>query len=187
MTGDATRPGEPLRGPPRELKIALTVLAVIVGLLAGARILLVTPPGRALVTAIADGRSLGRFGRLGVQGLHGDILSTFTVDRVTVSDAKGVWLVGRKVQVRWYPLRPVPPHPPRRARQRGDGRRAPPPRDPALRRSCRTDALSLEIGRFTSQLELMPALAKQYGRWAVAGGLDLTRSGPCAARSTPAA
>ena len=33
----------------------------------------------------------------------------------------------------------------------------------------------------------MPALAKQYGRWAVAGDLDLMRNGPSAARSTRAA
>lgn len=177
MTDDTTRPAEPPHGPPRGLRRALTALAILVAVVVGARIFIVSPPGRSLATAMIDGRSLGRFGRLGVQGLHGDILSNFTIDRVTLSDAKGVWLVGRKVQVRWSPLglfgRTV--HAQRVSAATVDILRRPQLLPPAVPGGPLP--VSIEIGRFTSEVQLMPAFAKRYGRWAVAGDLDLMRSG----------
>jgi translocation and assembly module TamB len=173
---DKPAPPEPPMRTPKELKRLIRVLLVLVAVVVGLRALLISPPGHALVTAIANGQTIGRFGRLHVEGLHGDVLSNFSVDRATLSDAKGVWLDARGLKVSWSPL-PILGrvfHADRvqastvRVVRRPELAPAGPPKPMPL---------SVEVKSLSGQLELMEGFARQYGRWAVDGGLDLRRIG----------
>ena len=67
----------------------------------GGRMYLLSDSGRGLVTSFVAGKKLGRYGRINVEGVRGDLFDDFTIDRVTVTDADGVWLEARKVRVDW--------------------------------------------------------------------------------------
>ena len=63
-----------------------------------------TQVGRQLLESQADGLKLGRFGRLGVEGLTGDPWRDFRLRQLTLSDEEGPWLRARDVHVVWsYP------------------------------------------------------------------------------------
>ena len=86
---------------------SVAVIAVLALLIATAgRLAVLTPAGRDLVTSFVAGKSLGRYGRINVEGLSGDLWDDFTLERVTVTDAQGVWLEARDVRVDWsyWPL-----------------------------------------------------------------------------------
>ena len=87
--------------------IGLAILAVLVLVTAvGGRMYLLSDSGRELVTTFVAGKKLGRYGRINVEGVRGDLFDDFTIDRVTVTDAEGVWLEARGVHVdwNWWPL-----------------------------------------------------------------------------------
>lgn len=79
--------------------VALVALVAAGGLIARYGVLL--PQTRALIEARTDGLEVGRFGRLKLEGLQGDIWRDFTVRRLTLRDPKGVWLEARDVHIRW--------------------------------------------------------------------------------------
>ncbi|HEX8470120.1 MAG TPA: hypothetical protein VF633_03320, partial [Brevundimonas sp.] len=84
--------------------VGIAVAALIVLLLVatvGGRMYLTSDAGRGeVVKALTDLR-LSRYGRLKVEGLSGDLFSDFKVARLTVSDAKGVWLEANDLRVDW--------------------------------------------------------------------------------------
>ncbi len=82
--------------------VGLGTLAVLL-LLAflGGRFAVLSPAGRDLVVSFVAGKQLGRYGRINVEGLSGDLWDDFTLERVTVTDAEGVWLEARNVRVDW--------------------------------------------------------------------------------------
>lgn len=103
MSGEATE--APRRRRARLPKTILIVCAVL-GLLLGAGLLatrfgVLLPQTRLLIEARTDGLKLGRFGRLKIYGLSGDVWRDFGVRRLTISDEKGVWLDAHEVKVRW--------------------------------------------------------------------------------------
>jgi translocation and assembly module TamB len=161
---------------PKELKLVLRALLVLVAVVVAGRSLLITAPGHALVAAIANGQTLGRWGRLHVEGVRGDILSNFSVDRATLSDAKGVWLDARSLKVSWSPL-------PLLGRafeaQVVSASTVKVVRRPELAAAAPEGPMpvSLEVQKLSGQLELLSGFARQYGRWAVDGRLDLKRAG----------
>ena len=56
------------------------------------RFAVLTPWGRTLISGLVNGARIGRYGRIDVYGLKGDVWHDFTLDRVTVtlgSPAKG--------------------------------------------------------------------------------------------------
>jgi len=75
---------------------------VVVGLVS--LLLLTLAPGRALVTSVLDGREMGALGRLQVEGVRGNVLARFTIDRLTLSDTDGEWLVVENVRGDWDSL-----------------------------------------------------------------------------------
>ena len=76
--------------------MAAAVLAALVIVVAvGGRMYLLSDSGRGLVTSFVAGKKIGRYGRINVEGVRGDLFDDFTIDRVTVTDAKGVWLEAR--------------------------------------------------------------------------------------------
>ena len=84
------------------LLIALIALAVLAVVLVGAgRLAVLTPAGRELVLSFIEGKEIGRYGRINVEGLSGDLWDDFTLDRVTITDRDGVWLEAETVLVDW--------------------------------------------------------------------------------------
>ncbi|WP_417482461.1 translocation/assembly module TamB domain-containing protein [Maricaulis sp.] len=83
-------------------------LALATGLLVilatGAVIALSHGPGRWLVRSFIDGQEIGGIGEVRIEGLRGDLLSAFSLDRVVLSDDSGVWLEANTIAVRWQPL-----------------------------------------------------------------------------------
>ncbi|HEY9234528.1 MAG TPA: translocation/assembly module TamB, partial [Phenylobacterium sp.] len=87
---------------PKIVLIVCAVLAVLLGgLVLTARYGVLFPEGRLLIEARASGLKLGRFGRLHIEGLGGDIWRDFSVRRLTVSDEKGIWLEARNIDMAW--------------------------------------------------------------------------------------
>lgn len=86
-------------------KIILAICGVVFLLMSAAllttRYGVLLPQGRLLIEARTDGLKLGRFGRLKLEGLGGDIWRNFTIRRLTISDDKGVWLEAKNVSVQW--------------------------------------------------------------------------------------
>ncbi|MFC3078362.1 translocation/assembly module TamB domain-containing protein [Phenylobacterium terrae] len=85
---------------------AILIVCAILGVLIGAALLttrygVLLPQTRLLIEARTDGLKLGRFGRLKIYGLSGDVWRDFAVQRLTVSDEKGAWLEAREVRVQW--------------------------------------------------------------------------------------
>jgi translocation and assembly module TamB len=183
LTDETTAPDRdpppPGRRPRLARRVRLALLAVLI-LIAGATVMLrfgvLTDPGRALIQAELDKASLGRFGRLHVEGLRGDVWRDFTIARLTLSDRDGVWLevTGAHVRWRWWQLL--------RRRLDVDDMQAAhvgvlrrptlsPPR-PAGRVS-----MSLHLGRFFGQLETAPAFSYQRGLYQITGSLDQAPGG----------
>ncbi|WP_430429975.1 translocation/assembly module TamB domain-containing protein [Oceanicaulis sp.] len=78
---------------------AILVAALVLGL--AGLVSLSHAPGRALVSHLADGRRIDAVGVVQLIGLQGDVLSDFSVERLTLSDEQGVWLEADNVRVAW--------------------------------------------------------------------------------------
>jgi translocation and assembly module TamB len=155
--------------------LALLVLILLAGLTV--RFGVLTDPGRAVVAHMLEGRKVGRFGRLHLEGLQGDVFGNFSVRRLSIVDAKGEWLQARDVALRWSAhelvarvfhahnlratvvqvlRRPViePPGPP------GGGL-----------------PVSIVIDDLKTRLETLPAFSARQGVWEVAGQAEIRRGG----------
>ncbi|CAN5122045.1 translocation/assembly module TamB domain-containing protein [soil metagenome] len=155
---------------------ALAVI-LLVGVIGG-RMYLLSGPGRALVTSFVAGQKISRYGRINVEGLSGDLFSDFTLRRVTITDKKGVWLEARNVRVDWSYL------PLLTRRFHADSITADvirlvrrPEIDPPDGKPPQPAALSVDIDRFSTQVELLEGFSQEYGRWALNGVADIPRFG----------
>ncbi|WP_339743673.1 translocation/assembly module TamB domain-containing protein [uncultured Maricaulis sp.] len=90
----------PWRGILQALAITAGLFLILVF---GGIVALSNGPGRWLVNAFVDGRDIDHIGRVRVEGVHGDLLSDFSIDRITLSDASGVWLEAESIAVNWRP------------------------------------------------------------------------------------
>lgn len=158
------------------------ILALLVLGLVGGRMYLLSDSGRALVTTFASGQKIGRFGRLNVEGVRGDLFDDFTIDRVTVTDAKGVWLEARQVHVDWsywalvgrrFHATTVTAGVVRLIRR--------PEVEPSLEPPGPAP-LAIDIDSFSADVELLEDFSKEYGRWKLTGEADIPRSGTKTAR-----
>jgi translocation and assembly module TamB len=164
--------------PPQFLLIvaaALLVLVLVVGL--GGRYGVLSPAGRDLVSSFVNGKKLGRYGRINVYGLKGDLFDDFTLDRVTVTDAKGVWLDARKVRVDWsyWALVNRRFHATLIAADKVQLIRR-----PELEAEVKPPGpmpLAIDIDRFYADVELLEGFSKEYGRWSLSGETDIERVG----------
>ena len=157
---------------------SVAVIAVLALLIATAgRLAVLTPAGRDLVTSFVAGKSLGRYGRINVEGLSGDLWDDFTLERVTVTDAQGVWLEARDVRVDWsyWPLlvrrfhaETIEAETIRLIRRPELEPRVEPPGP---------QPLTIEIDAFSAQVELLEGFSEEYGRWRLDGGVRLDRGG----------
>jgi translocation and assembly module TamB len=68
------------------------LVALLIVALVGGRLYLLSGPGRELVTSFVAGKKIGRYGRINVYDVRGDLFDDFTIGRVTITDRRGVWL-----------------------------------------------------------------------------------------------
>ncbi|MDP3657290.1 MAG: translocation/assembly module TamB domain-containing protein [Brevundimonas sp.] len=158
--------------------MAAAILAALLIMVAvGGRMYLLSDSGRGLVTSFVAGKKLGRYGRINVEGVRGDLFDDFTIDRVTVTDARGVWLEARKVRVNWdwWPLvgrrfhaTEVEAEVIRLIRR--------PELDPSTEPPG-PQPLSIKIDRFAADVELLEGFSREYGRWRLTGEADVPRKG----------
>lgn len=195
MTDDTPEDGAPEEATPdtapevspetkktvRRVGWGVIAVVAILALLFGTGILtrygVLSGPGRDLVSGFVNGKKLGRYGRINVYGLKGDLWDDFTLERVTVTDAKGVWLEARNVRVDWTyaPLL--------QRRFHADLIEAEVVR--LIRRpEVEPDVeppqplpLSIDIDRFQGRVELLAGFSEEYGRWTLSGNADLDRAG----------
>src|SRR5258708_3069621 len=81
---------------------ALALLALIALVLIGARYGVLLPQTRLLLEAGADGLTVGRFGRLKLEGLSGDVWRDISVRKLTLRDEGGVWLEADNLHMTWH-------------------------------------------------------------------------------------
>ena len=153
------------------------VAALLVAVLVGGRMYIVSDPGRELVQSFVTGKKIGRYGRINVEGVRGDLFDDFTIERVTITDAKGVWLEARKVRVdwEWWPLVTRRFHATEVEADLVRLIRRPevePPTTPPG-----PQPLSIDIDRFAADVELLEGFSKEYGRWNLEGAADVPRRG----------
>jgi translocation and assembly module TamB len=119
LTGEPTPPDAPppaKAAPPRPPRRRwfkahtplnwLVELALLALLTAGALVLTVriaplTPEVRQMIEASVQGLEIGPYGKLRIEGLGGDVWRDFSIRRLTVADAQGVWIEADNLRVRW--------------------------------------------------------------------------------------
>ena len=158
--------------------IAVAILAALLIVVAfGGRMYLLSDSGRGLVTSFVAGKKIGRYGRINVEGVRGDLFDDFTIDRVTVTDASGVWLEARKVRVDWdwwslvgrkFHATEVEAEVIRLIRRPEIEPTTEPPGP---------QPLSIDIDRFSADVELLEGFSQEYGRWKLSGEANVPRKG----------
>jgi translocation and assembly module TamB len=95
--------------PPRlRRSVSKTIFATLLAMAAflavaivGARFGVLLPQARLLIEAAADGLKVGRFGRLKIEGLSGDIWRDVVVAKLVLSDEGGPWLEADNIHMTW--------------------------------------------------------------------------------------
>lgn len=157
--------------------VVAALLALAIVLAVGGRMYLVSDSGRELITSFVAGKKISRYGYIHVEGLKGDLFDDFTLGRVTVTDANGVWLEATNVRVDWsyWPLLMRRFHATEiTADQIRVIRR--PLLEPKIEPSG-PQALSVDIDKFSANVELMEDFSKEYGRWTLSGDAEVPRQG----------
>lgn len=163
--------------------VAGALVAVVLLVLIGGRFVVLSPAGRDLVVGFVSGKQLGRYGAIEVEGLSGDLWDDFTIARVTVTDAEGVWLEATNVRVDWsyWPLilrrfhaSEIEAESIRLIRR--------PLVEPSDEPPGGALPLTIDIDRFSAQVDLEEEFSKEYGRWTLAGQADIRRVGPKSAQ-----
>ncbi len=160
--------------------IALAGLALLLVLALGAvRYGVQTDAGRAVVLNLMDGLPLGGAGRLQVEGLDGDVFGAFRIHRLTVIDAKGPWLEGTDLSMRWRPgeLLVRHFHAVRIAAGRINILRAPALPPSPSQAASQTLPVSVRVDQLQLALETQPDFSLRHGLWDISGRLHLTRKG----------
>ena len=166
----------------RKRRIALwliawcAIVAVALGLVA--RFAVLTDAGRGFVSDRLQGLALGRVGRLHVEGLGGDLWSDFTIRRLTIADADGVWLDADSVAISWRPLELFG----RRAHLTSATARVRIDRAPVLSAAgpAGQAPVAVTVDRLAIELATAPAASVRPGLFAVAGRIDAERNGAIA-------
>ncbi|HTX50876.1 MAG TPA: translocation/assembly module TamB, partial [Caulobacteraceae bacterium] len=158
---------------------AIVVLLGLVVLAATARFGVLTPWGRAFVADRLDDVSVGRYGKLHVEGLDGDVWRDFSVRRLTIVDTNGPWLSADSVRIRWdfrrlfervVAIDEVDVGKLSLVRRPVEG---PQPASSGGGQS----PVSLRLAKLVARVELQPAFSDRYGLYDVAGALDVKREG----------
>ncbi|MGZ6037239.1 MAG: translocation/assembly module TamB domain-containing protein [Phenylobacterium sp.] len=134
------------------------------------------PQTRLLIEAGADGLKVGRFGRLSIEGLSGDIWRDLSIRKLTVRDEKGVWLEADNVHMTWTYLQLL-----RRNfhASRIEIEDLKVLRRPTLTRKGADTGLpvSFHIDQAHARIELAPEFSYERGVYNVGLNLDVERNG----------
>ncbi len=60
--------------------------------------------GRDLIVRLADGRQIAGYGQLSLSGLQGNPFDRLTIDRISLADDEGEWLVVENTTLEWTPM-----------------------------------------------------------------------------------
>ena len=158
------------------LAVAAGVLGALVLVLAGARYGVLLPQGRFLIEAAANGLKIGRFGRLNVEGISGDIWRDVRVRKLTISDEKGVWLEADNAHMQWRYLDLLGRH---FHADLVEAQLVRLERRPTLSAKGADTGLpvSFHVGRARARVELEPGFSYERGAYGVGLNLDMARSG----------
>jgi translocation and assembly module TamB len=156
---------------------AIITLALFGGLLAAMRYGVLLPQAKLFIQAATNGLQVGRFGRLRIEGLSGDIWSDMQIARLTLRDETGVWLEADNVHLKWRYLELV-----RRNFQADDIQVA---SLKLIRRPTLSGAggeasglpVSFHIDHAHGRLELMPGFSDQHGVYDLDFNLHVGRKG----------
>ncbi|MET0295603.1 MAG: translocation/assembly module TamB, partial [Phenylobacterium sp.] len=176
MSQAETAPVAPRRA---RLPKAILIVCVVIGVLLGGALVatrygVLLPQARLLIEARTDGLKLGRFGRLKIYGLSGDVWRDFQVRRLTVSDEKGIWLDARQVHVKWtYSQLFV-------RRLQADEISAglvQVIRRPTLEPKTKSPGMpvSFDIDKLAARVELLPGFSYERGVYDIAGDIEVGR------------
>lgn len=134
------------------------------------------PQARLLIEAGADGLKVGRFGRLRIEGLAGDIFRDVRVSKLSISDEGGVWLEADNVHMTWSYLELL--------NRRFHARNLEVETLKLLRRPTLTSKgqdsglpLSFHIDKAHTRVEMAPAFSYERGLYELALNLDIDRNG----------
>lgn len=83
---------------------ALIAAAGSVAVVGAARVWITTDSGRNFIVSQIDGMDVAGYGRLHVEGLHGDPLSDLRIGKIQVVNEGGVWAEAQNLRLRWSPL-----------------------------------------------------------------------------------
>ncbi|WP_293492917.1 translocation/assembly module TamB domain-containing protein [Phenylobacterium sp.] len=165
------------RGLPKAIVAVCVIIAIVLsGLLLATRYGVLLPQGRHLIEARANDLKLGRFGRLNIEGLSGDVWRHFALRRLTISDEKGVWLEARNLNVSWHYAELLQ----RRLHAESiTAQQVTILRRPTLtpKQKSRGLPVSFDIDLIKARLELQPAFSYRRGVYDVTGNLDVQRRG----------
>jgi translocation and assembly module TamB len=158
------------------LIVAIVTVTVLGMILVGARYGVLLPQGRFIIEAAANGLKIGRFGRLKVEGISGDIWRDVGVRKLTVSDEKGVWLEAENAHMRWRYLDLLRRH---FHADLIEVQLVRVERRPTLTEAGEDTGLpvSFHIGRARGRIELEPAFSYERGVYGVGLTLDVARNG----------
>jgi translocation and assembly module TamB len=165
------------------LEVALVVLLTAGVLLLGLRIAPLTQEMRMFIQTRAEGLQIGPYGKLHLEGLGGDIWRDFTVRKLTIVDAKGVWLQADDLRVRWRYAELV------RSRLHVTdvtAARLQLLRQPVARKDNRPPSkppsFSYLVDRLKTRVELSPAFAMQKGVYDLNAGFAMLDRGATTVR-----
>lgn len=156
---------------------AAILAAFLIVVAVGGRMYLLSDSGRGLVTSFVAGQKFGRYGRINVEGVRGDLFDDFTIDRVTVTDASGVWLEANQVRVNWdwwllvgrkFYATEITADVIRLIRRPEVEPSSDPPGP---------QPLSVRIDSFSADVELLESFSREYGRWRLSGSANAPRRG----------
>jgi translocation and assembly module TamB len=162
--------------PKAILATALALLAVLILAIVGARYGVLLPQTRLLIEAAADGLKVGRFGRLKIEGLSGDIWRDVSIAKLVISDEGGPWLEADNLHMTWTYAELL--------RRNFHARRIDIGALKVLRRPTLTQKgedtglpLSFHIDQAHARVELAPAFSYERGVYDLALNLDVERNG----------
>jgi translocation and assembly module TamB len=175
-TRDHRRRWFPSSAPGWVILISAIAVVLVASVAVGLRFGLNTMPGLAFVEAQANGLKIGRYGKLKIEGVSGDIWRNVTIRRLIIYDEKGTWLEGRNLNMKWRY------HELLARRFHADAIRAEQLtliRRPTLTPKEKSGALPVTvlIDALQARVESKPAFSQVEGRFDLSGRLALQRGG----------
>jgi translocation and assembly module TamB len=163
------------------LEAALVLLLAAGVVFVAVRIGPLTTEARRVIEARTSGLVIGPLGNLKIEGLQGDIWREFRLRKVTISDAKGVWLEADDVTVNWRYLELL------RNRLHVtalDIRRLQLLRQPvlAVSKPGKQPDFAYAVDAIKARVEITPAFAGQRGVYDLDGAFDIARDGAAVAK-----